>query len=90
MSEKEGKVVLERVYTISLGWIYETCRLKRAPRAIREVKAFISRHMKSDDVKLDPKVNEYLWSRGREKPPRYIKVKAEKYEDGSVVVHLAE
>lgn len=86
----EEKVLLERVYIIPLRRVYETRRTKRASRAIRELKKFISRHMKSDNVIIDPLVNEKIWERGIEKPPRRIKVKAVKYEDNRVVVYLAE
>ncbi|MCD6509226.1 MAG: 60S ribosomal protein L31 [Thermoprotei archaeon] len=87
---KEDKVVLERVYLVPLSDVYETCRLKRAARAVRELRAFILRHMKGEGVVIDPQVNEFIWSRGREKPPRYVKVKAKKYDDGRVEVSLAE
>ena len=39
---------------------------------------------------IDPPANEYIWSRGIEKPPSKVRVRALKFEDGSVVVHLAE
>ena len=39
---------------------------------------------------IDPPVNEAIWARGIEKPPSRIRVRALKFEDGSVVVHLAE
>ena len=39
---------------------------------------------------IDPPVNNYVWSRGIEKPPSKVRVRALKFEDGSVIVHLAE
>ena len=39
---------------------------------------------------IDPPVNNYIWSRGIEKPPSKVRVRALKFEDGSVIVHLAE
>ena len=39
---------------------------------------------------IDPPVNQYIWSRGIEKPPSKVRVRALKFEDGSVIVHLAE
>ncbi|MFL2941863.1 MAG: 50S ribosomal protein L31e [Candidatus Poseidoniales archaeon] len=39
---------------------------------------------------IDPPVNHYIWSRGIEKPPSKVRVRALKFEDGSVIVHLAE
>jgi len=48
------------------------------------------KHMKSDDVKLDQTINEKVWERGSEKPPRKIRVRAMKFEDGQVQAELAE
>ncbi len=39
---------------------------------------------------IDPSVNRRIWERGIEKPPSKIRVRALKFEDGSVVVHLAD
>ena len=89
MSEKGSEVVLERQYTIPLRIVLRVPRWRRAARAIRFVRAFIARHMKAEEVKIDPKVSEYIWSRGAKKPPRRVKVKAIKYRDGLVRVELA-
>jgi len=89
LSEKGSEVVLERQYTIPLRIVLRVPRWRRAARAIRFVRAFIARHMKAEEVKIDPKVSEYIWSRGAKKPPRRVKVKAIKYRDGLVRVELA-
>ncbi len=85
-----GKVVLERVYTINLRRTREVSRTKRAPYAIRLIRKFISRHLhvEPQQVKISNEVNEKIWSRSIEKPPRKIKVKVVKYEDGTVWVYL--
>ena len=80
---------MERVYVIPLRDAKKVPRTKRSPRATRFVRAFIEKHMKSDDVKLDASVNEKIWERGIQKIPSKIKVKATKEEDGSVLVTLA-
>ena len=46
--------------------------------------------MKSESIIIDPKVNELIWRRGIEKPPRRIRVKVSKDEEGVVKVSLAE
>lgn len=87
------EIVVERLYTIPLGKAYETIRKKRAKRAVNLVKAFIIRHMKlgdDEELSIDPAVNEYLWTRGIEKPPRRIRVRATKDRDGLVKVFLIE
>lgn len=81
--------VLERIYTISFyPKLNSIPRTKRAPRAVRMVKEFIARHMKSDDILIDSEVNEYIWSRGIQKPPRKISVRAKKADDDIVEVYL--
>ena len=39
---------------------------------------------------IDPPVNKYVWSRGIENPPSKVRIRALKFEDGSVIVHLEE
>ena len=55
-----------------------------------DIRAFLSRHMKSDDVRLGQDINEKVWSRGTEKPPAKVRVRAMKLEDGHVQAELAE
>jgi large subunit ribosomal protein L31e len=97
----EENIVEERFYTIPLGKVWIAPRKKRAPKAARIVKSFVLKHMK---VQLDPEdeeeeperlvidneVNEKLWSRGIEKPPRKIRVRVVKDKEGVVTVLLAE
>ncbi len=81
--------VLERIYTISFyPKLNSIPRTKRAPRALRIVKEFVARHMKSEDILIDPEVNEYIWSRGIQKPPRKISVRVKKADDDIVEVYL--
>jgi large subunit ribosomal protein L31e len=81
--------ILERIYTIPLyPKLNSIPRTKRAPRAVRLVKEFVERHMKSDDILIDSSVNEYLWSRGIQKPPRKISVRVKKADDDIVEVYL--
>ena len=86
----EEEPVEERVYVVPLGKTRATSRRKRAPRAIRLIREFARRHMKAEEVKIAPELNEYIWSRGIEKPPRKVRVRMAKYEDGTVKVFLAE
>jgi large subunit ribosomal protein L31e len=101
--EEEEEFVEERVYTIPLGKAWVRPPKKRAPRAMQMVKAFVTKHMKlemrveAEEEKEElPKliisndVNEKVWGRGIEKPPRKIRVRAAKDKDGNVTVFLAE
>jgi large subunit ribosomal protein L31e len=44
--------------------------------------------MKSDEVKLDQDLNRQIWRRGKTNPPRKVRLKLVKDEDGTVVVSL--
>ena len=88
--EVEEEIVEERIYTIPLRRAWISPRKKRAPRAVRIVKSFIQRHMKPEAIVVSNEVNEKLWNRGIEKPPRKIRVRASKDKEGTVTLHLAE
>lgn len=81
---------MERVYIIPLRDVKRVPRTIRSPKAVKLVREFLEKHMKSDDIKLDSSVNEKIWERGIQKVPPKIKVKAIKEEDGSVSVTLVE
>src|SRR5690242_13112769 len=81
---------LTRVYTINLGRAWLTPQHKRTDRVINMVREFAEKHMKSDDIKLDQDLNRQIWSRGKTNPPRKVRVKMVKDEDGMVTVSLYE
>ena len=101
--EKEGLeqgIIEERFYTIPLRKAWISPRKKRAPKAVRIVKSFVLKHMKvrteaegeeeAEKLVIDNEVNEKLWNRGIEKPPRKIRVRVVKDKEGVVTVLLAE
>ena len=93
---------IERVFTVPLTVTKQVPRVKRTPRAIKEIKEFVRRHMEepssaggddeetSKDVWIDYRLNEYLWSKGIENPPSKVRVKAIRFEDGLIEVSLPE
>ena len=87
MAEEE-----EQIFTIPLRITKSVPRTKRSPRAIRAIKDYVKKHMRvdEDDVWIDPEVNEAIWKRGIQKPPKKIRVKALKLEEGEVEVSLPE
>jgi large subunit ribosomal protein L31e len=87
--EELEEIVLERFYTIPLGRAWLAPRKKRVPRAVRMIKEFMLRHMKAKEVKLDEDLNEFLWRRGIENPPRRVRVRATKDKEDIVKVYLA-
>lgn len=42
---------------------------KRAPRAVSEVKKFAQKAMGTSDVRIDQKLNKYLWGNGVKNVP---------------------
>lgn len=100
-AEEEIEIVEEKIYTVPLQRAWLRPRKKRAPRATRILKTFIQRHMKlgkaeaeeeegEERLVISNEVNERIWRRGIEKPPRKIRVRAVKDVEGTVTVYLAE
>lgn len=98
--EEEERFVEERIYTIPLSRAWIKPPKKRAPGAIRILEAFIQRHMKVGEgpeieeeeggrIIISNEVNEKIWSRGIEKPPRKLRIRAAKDEAGNVTIFLA-
>jgi large subunit ribosomal protein L31e len=99
----EEEIVEERTYTVPLSRALVRPPKKRAPRAIQLLKIFITKHMKLEmkvseeeeeeelpQLIISQEVNQKIWDRGIEKPPRKIRVRAAKDKDGNVTVYLAE
>mgnify|MGYP005870958647 CR=1 FL=1 len=96
----------EKILTIPLRKTRSVPKSQRSSRAVKEIREFVARHMRaaegmSDEEKervahptekiwIDSKVNEVIWSRGIEKPPAEIRVRAIKFEDGLIEVSLPE
>ena len=81
----------ERVYTIPLKDTMRVPRYRRSNRAIKEVRSYLAKHMKTseEDVKIDQSLNEIIWGRGDSKPPLKVRVRAVKFEDGGVEAEFA-
>lgn len=90
--EEEEDIVEERIYTVPLGRAWIGPRRKHSPRAIRLLRGFIVRHMKADEdsIRITNEVNEKIWSRGIEKPPRKVRIRATRDTEGIVTVRVAE
>jgi large subunit ribosomal protein L31e len=82
---------LERIYIVPFGKAYNGSRSVRSRKAIKLLREFMCRHMKSEpeEVAISTGVNELIWARGMQKPPRKIKVRALK-KDGRTLVMLME
>ncbi len=80
---------IERLYTVPLGKAYEYTRTKRARRSVSLLRQFLIRHMKSVNVRISEQLNEFLWARSMQKPPRKVKIKVVK-EGDSVLASLPD
>jgi large subunit ribosomal protein L31e len=102
---EEEEFVEERIYTVPLRKAWIVPPNKRAPKAMRLIKAFVTKHMKLEAGReeiteeaeeeqrrllISNDVNERIWRRGIEKPPRKIRIRAAKDKEGNVTVFLAE
>ena len=77
-------MVNEKEYNIPLRKEFlKVPKYKRAKKAITAIKQFLVRHMKSEDIKIGPKLNEEVWEKGIKNPPHHVKVTA--YLDKNVV-----
>ena|SRR3989338_5159801 len=87
--EETSKVILERVYVIPLR--QETLKVppfRKANKAAKAIREFISKHMKSDNVTIGKYLNLQVWKHGAKNPPHKVKVNASKDDKGKVVVEI--
>ncbi len=68
---------IESIFTIPFyPQLNKTAPYRRTPRAIRMLKQYIVKHTKADTIVITNDLNEFMWKRGIQKPPRKIKVRA--------------
>jgi large subunit ribosomal protein L31e len=77
---------LERVYTINLGKVLLSVDTHRAPRAINMIKEFARHHMKTSEIKIEEDLAHQIWAKGVRSPPRKIRVRMNKTDEGYVLV----
>ncbi|EEH33916.2 60S ribosomal protein L31 [Paracoccidioides lutzii Pb01] len=68
--------VVSREYTIHLHRrVHGVSFKKRAPRAIKEIRAFTEKAMGTKDVRLDPQLNKKVWEAGIKGVPFRLRVR---------------
>lgn len=82
------EIIDERIYIIPLAKARRGPRNKWAKKSIRYLREYMNRHFKPEALIISPEVNEKIWERGAQKPPRKLKVRATKNIDGLVVVYI--
>lgn len=48
---------------------------KKAKRAVSEIRKFAAKNMKTDDVRIDTRLNQYVWSNGIRNVPRKVRIR---------------
>ncbi len=79
--------------TIPLRAAWSVPRSRRANRAMAEIKKHVHRHMKVQEderIWIDEEVNQKVWARGMQKPPRKIRVVCTREEGFPIEVKLLE
>lgn len=72
----------EMIYTIPLRKEFlKTAKYKRTFRAVKTVRAYLIKHLKSEKVKIGKYLNQKLWERGMKNPPSRVQVKVTQKDD---------
>ena len=75
-SESKTLAPASRDYTINLHKLcHKTQFKKKAPKALKQIRIFASQNMKTDDVRIDSEVNQWVWHQGIRNVPRRIRVR---------------
>jgi large subunit ribosomal protein L31e len=86
--EKSKDKKLDRTYIIPIRRLsVKTETWRKATKSMYEIRKFMKRHMKSDDVKIGQELNELIWARGGKTVPSRVEIHAVR-EDGVVRLNL--
>ncbi|MFX1321839.1 MAG: 50S ribosomal protein L31e [Promethearchaeota archaeon] len=83
------EIIDERIYIVPLAIARRGPRNKRAKKAIRYLREYVTRHFKPESLVISQEVNEKIWERSIQKPPRKLQVRVTKNIDGLCVIYLA-
>jgi len=81
--------VSELVVPLRKAW--NITRFKRAPRAMQIIRNEVIRHLKvreDEEIWIDPSVNEHIWSRGIEKPPRKVRLQVTRHDEPDIPIEV--
>ncbi|MBT6774023.1 hypothetical protein HOA91_01505 [Candidatus Woesearchaeota archaeon] len=80
---------MERTYNVPLRKEFQKVpRYKKTNKAVTAMKQFLSKHMKSDNVKIGKSINEQIWKHGIKNPPHHVKITVTKDDKGEVKAEL--
>ena len=78
-TEKKTLTPVSRDYTIHLHKLcHKTQFKKKAPKALSEIRKFAAANMKTEDIRVDPEVNSWVWNQGIRNIPRRIRVRLQR------------
>ena len=77
---------LERVYTINLSKVKLSQSQHRSVRAINLIREFAQHHMKVETIKIEEELSHEIWAKGIRNPPRKVRVRMSKTDEGYVLV----
>ena len=82
----------ERVVTVPLRDVSKAPNHEAADMAMRLVREHLAQHFSvaKEAVRLDPSINEAVWSRGRSNPPRKLRVRAARFDEAGEAIVEAE
>ena len=82
----------ERVITVPLRDVNAVSESDRAGKAMSIVRGHLAQHfsVEEDAVRLDPSINEAIWSQGRANPPSKIRLRAARFEEAGESIVEAE
>lgn len=87
MAKKAPVQKLERTYNVPLRKEFlKVPPYKRAKKAVKALREFVVKHMKSDNVNIGADVNYLIWKKGIKSPPHHVKVVVSKEDDKVSVV----
>ncbi|MFH0971309.1 MAG: hypothetical protein V1835_01955 [Candidatus Micrarchaeota archaeon] len=88
---KKREIILERICTVPFMHLYSKPMMKRGNAAIKFLKNYLSRHMKTDvkKVKISLFLNNAIRKRGSGRPLKKVKIKATKDKEGGVLAEIA-
>jgi large subunit ribosomal protein L31e len=81
--------LITREYTINVHRrIHGVGFKRRAPRAIKEIKKFAEKQFGTPDVRIDTRLNKYIWTNGIKNVPYRVRVRlSRKRNDDEESIH---
>lgn len=82
----------ERIVTVPLRDVLSVPKPERGGKAMSIIREHLAKHFSVEEaaVRLDPTINETVWKRGRDNPPRKVRIRAARFDEAGESVVEAE